>query len=128
MHLVAQRLRNGVHPAPVTARRWFSAATEGPLACLDATFTEFIPAITNGSWAEQRRIWLPILEAGVERDDENVDREVLAAIRRLRRLLESKPPDPLPEEVEQRRKQTRERVRRYRERRLQQTGPPPETA
>ena len=75
--------------------------------------------------AEQRRIWLPILEAGVEQDDENVDREVLATIRRLRRLLELKPPDPLREEVEQRRKQTRERVRRYRERRLQQTGPPP---
>ena len=64
---------------------------------------------------EQRRIWLPVLEAAVERGERFTDDEVRRAIRRLRRQLGLPRPDPSPEIVEQRRQKNRERVRRYRE-------------
>ena len=67
--------------------------------------------------AEARRRWLPILEGCVKRDDDGVDEHVHAEIRRLRRLLGLPPFDPSPGMVEQRRRQVRDRVRRFRERR-----------
>jgi len=67
--------------------------------------------------AGERRRWLPILEACVERDEDGVDEYVHREIRRLRRLLGLPPVDPSPEVLERRRRLVRERVRRFRERR-----------
>jgi len=74
-------------------------------------------AAVRRALAEERRRWLPILEAWAARDVDGVDEHVHAEIRRLRRLLGLPPADPSPEMVERRRQQGRDRVRRFRERR-----------
>jgi len=77
-------------------------------------------AAARDAIAEQRRRWLPLLEAAVERGEKFTGPDALREIRRLRRLLGVPAPDPSPEEVERRRKLNRERVGRFRERRRQQ--------
>ena len=56
-------------------------------------------------------------EACVKRGEDGVDEYVHAEIRRLRRLLGLPPAAPSPGMVERRRRQVRDRVRRFRERR-----------
>jgi hypothetical protein len=67
-----------------------------------------------------RESWLPILESFIAEHVEEGDWIVCAVlngeIRRLRRLL-GQPAPRSPEDLDRRRQQTRERVRRYRERR-----------
>ena len=71
--------------------------------------------------AEERRSWLPMLEswaAALKPEDDLQTRVWLdAEIRRLRRALRMPPPLPSTDALERRRQQTRERVRRHRQRR-----------
>ena len=72
----------------------------------------------------EREHWLPILEAWLADALRDGATELLLCvvlddeIRRLRRTL-GLPPQSSPEAIERRRQQTRERVRRYRQRQLQ---------
>src|SRR6516164_10244456 len=92
---------------------------------LQARFREFYAK--GGMWgiereaarqaiAEQRRSWLPVLEAWADLYPADIEKQVHNDIRRLRRLLRLSPVTG-PEAADRRREQTRERVRRYRERR-----------
>jgi hypothetical protein len=72
---------------------------------------------------KERLSWLPILEAwaaalDADKDDLFAIIYLDSEIRRLRRTL-GLPPSVSPNAVERRRQQTRERVRRYRERQRQ---------
>ena len=101
---------------------------------LTFSFNEFIAsggmqakehAAAERAITEEREFWLPILEAAADTltDEDDVQLHVLAAaeIRRLRRLPRLPPRPFSPEAIERRRQQTRERVRRYRQRQLQAT-------
>jgi hypothetical protein len=71
--------------------------------------------------AEEQRLWLPMLEAWVEatKDDLLLHVMLIAEVRRVRRALRL--PAWCPSETaDHRRQQTRERVRRYRQRRREQ--------
>jgi hypothetical protein len=71
----------------------------------------------------EREHWLPVLEAWLADAPRDGAMDVILCvvldgeIRRLRRML-GLPPRPSPEAIERRRQQTRERVRRYRQRQL----------